>query len=40
MLRNDARKESMKEDYCKLGSEHDKGDPKQSKLDYQPTKEL
>jgi len=40
MLRNVARKESMKEDYFKSGSEHDKGDLKQVKLDYQPTKEL
>ena len=28
---NAARKESMKKDYCKLGSEHDREDLKQSK---------
>ena len=32
MLRNVASKESMKEDYWKLGSEHDKEDLNQRKI--------
>jgi len=32
MLRNVVGKKSMKEDYCKLGSEHDEENLKQSKV--------
>ena len=40
MLGNVVRKEGMQKEYWKLGSEHDKEDLKQRKLDYQTIREL
>ena len=39
-MRNAARKESIKEDYCKSGSEHYEENLKKRKTGHYPTKKL